>query len=103
MRIDRLKQMQINAIEKHNEYLSTITQNSAPYIVGQMTFLDIAANMNEDNIIAPLKEWLSYKKQISIKMLECENEQEINQLSEVIRHVDNNIKKLLGIYTRDRF
>jgi len=94
----RLKKLQQCAI--HNVMARTSDANKATTAtrIGELNCLHVAASMDIEKTTESLKEILAYKKEVAKQMLRCSDEEQMKHIAEVIRHADDMIKKVIGMY-----
>ena len=92
-----LKRMQQNAFNGVINRINDANNSSATTRLGELNSLHISAYMDINKTTESLNQILAYKKEVSIRLLKCENEEQMLQLSELIKHSDDMIKKILGI------
>jgi len=94
----KLEELQQCAI--HNVMARTSEANTASmaYRIGDLHSLHIAAHMDIENTTKSLKDVLNYKKEAAEQMLRCSDEKMCEQLANVIKHADDMIQKVLGMY-----
>jgi len=71
---------------------------SAVSRTGELHSLHIAAYMDIDKTTESLKDMLRYKKEAAEQMLRCSDEKMCEQLAQVIKHADQLIQTVLGMY-----
>ena len=93
-----LKQLQLCAI--HNVMARTSDANNATMAtrIGELNSLHISASMDIEKTTESLKEILAYKKEAAKQMLRCSSEEQMEHIAEIIKHADDMIRKVLGMY-----
>jgi len=94
----KLEELQQCAI--HNVMARTSEANTASAVnrTGDLHSLHIAAYMDIDKTTESLKDMLRYKKEAAEQMLRCSDEKMCEQLVQVIKHADQLIQTVLGMY-----
>lgn len=94
----KLEELQQCAI--HSVMARTTEANTASMVnrIGDLHSLHIAAYMDVDKTAESLKDILRYKKEAAEQMLRCSDEKMCEQLANVIKHADEMIQKILGMY-----
>ena len=94
----RLKQLQKCAI--HNFMVRTSDANNATMAtrIGELNSLHISASMDIEKTTESLKEILAYRKEAAVQMLRCSDETQMKHIAEVLKHADDMIRKVLGMY-----
>jgi hypothetical protein len=84
----------------HEVYKRTSDANNASMAtrIGEIHSLHISAYMDIEKTTKSLNNILAYKKELSLTMLRCSDEQKIKLLSEAIIYCDDMIRKVLGIH-----
>lgn len=95
----RLKELQQCAI--HNVMARTSDANNATIAtrIGKLNSLHVAASMDIEKTTESLKHILAYKQEMAKQMLRCSDEEQMDQISQVIKHADDMICKVLGIHS----
>jgi hypothetical protein len=93
-----LKQLQLCAI--HNVMARTSDANNATIAtrIGELNSLHISASMDIEKTTESLKEILAYKKEAAKQMLQCSDAEQMKILAEAIKHADDMVSKVLGMY-----
>ena len=94
----RLKQLQQCAM--HDVIARTSDANKATMAtrLGELNSLHVAAYMDIEKTTQSLNNILVYKKELALTMLRCPDEEQMKILAEAIKHSDDMIRKVLGMY-----
>lgn len=63
----------------------------------QFNNLHVSAFMDIKKTTESLQHILEYKKEVAIKMLNCNNEKQLELYSDALKHAESLIKKVLGM------
>ena len=94
----RLKRLQQSAIDNVMSRTSDADNATAATRIGELDSLHVAASMDIEKTTKSLTHILSYKKKIAKQMLRCSDEEQMKYIAEIIKHADNMIKQILGMY-----
>ena len=94
----KLKRLQQCAI--HNVMARTSDANNATMAtrIGELNSLHVAASMDIEKTTESLKEILAYKKEVAKQMLRCSDEEQMKHIAEIIKHADDMVRQVLGMY-----
>lgn len=94
----RLKQLQQCAM--HDVIARTADAHKATIAtrIGELNSLHVAAHMDIEKTTQSLNNILVYKKELALTMLLCTDEEQMKILAEAIKHSDDMIRKVLGMY-----
>ena len=94
----RLKQLQQCAIHDVIARISDADNDSMATRIGKLNSLHVAAYMDIEKTTQSLNNILAYKKELALTMLQCSDEEQMKILAEAIKHSDDMIRKVLGMY-----
>lgn len=94
LRLKRLQKCAITVMER------TSDANNAKMAtrIGELNSLHVAASMDIEKTTESLKEILAYKKEAAKQMLRGSSEEQMEHIAELIKHADDMIRKVLGMY-----
>ena len=93
-----LRRLQEDAMVSAMECLSYAEASTICTRIGELRSLHVAAIMDIEKTKQSLTNILSYKKEVAIQMLRCSDEQTMKLLAEVIKHADDLLRDVLGMY-----
>ncbi len=93
-----LRRLQEDAMVSVMECLSYADTSTICTRIGELRPLHVAASMDIEKTKQSLTNILAYKKETAIQMLICSDEQKMKQLAGVIKHADDLLRDVLGMY-----
>jgi hypothetical protein len=98
MEHNRLKELYKCAIQEVIELTSTANNASMATRIGEIHSLHMSAYMDIEKTTKGLNNILAYKKELSLTMLRCSDEQSMKSIAEAIKYSDDMICRVLGIH-----
>lgn len=95
LKLKRLQQCAIHEVMARTSDANNATMSTR---IGELNCLHVAASMDIEKTTESLKEILDYKKEVAKQMLRCSDEEQMKHIAEIIKHADDMIKKVLGMY-----
>lgn len=93
-----LRRLQEDAMVSAIECLSYADESTSSTRIGGLRSLHVAASMDIEKTKQSLTNILAYKKETAIQMLRCQDEPTMKQLAGVIKHADDLLRDVLGMY-----
>lgn len=73
-------------------------ENNLSTRIGELNSLRVSAYMDIEKTTKNLNKILAYKKEASIQMLQCSDEEKMKNIAMVIKYADDIIMNILGLY-----
>ena len=94
----KLEELQQCAIQNVMARTSDANNATMATRIGGLNSLHVAASMDIEKTTKSLNHILAYKKEIAKQMLRCSDEEQMKYIAEIIKHADDMIKQVLGMY-----